>query len=248
MTVGISGTGGGFERFCGGETDLSNASRPIDEDEVQICEDDGVEYVEFQVANDALTVVVNAENDWATCITVEELNKIWKPGSTVNNWNQVRDGFPDEALALFGPGTDSGTFDYFTDVINGEEGASRTDYSASEDDNVIVQGVAGTKGGLGYLGFSYYEENADTLKALEVDNGSGCVAPSVERHRPASTPRCPDRSSSTPRRARSSGRRWRTSSATCSTTRRRSPSRCSSCRSTRRSSRRTRKLDAATGS
>ncbi len=179
VTVGISGTGGGFERFCAGETDLSNASRPIDEDEVQLCEDAGVEYVEFQVANDALTVVVNAANDWATCITVEELKKIWEPASTVSNWNQVRTDYPDQALALFGPGTDSGTFDYFTDVINGEEGASRTDYSASEDDNVIVQGVGGTTGGLGYLGFSYYEENADTLKALEVDNGSGCVAPSV---------------------------------------------------------------------
>jgi phosphate transport system substrate-binding protein len=179
VTVGISGTGGGFERFCAGETDLSNASRPIDEDEVQLCEDAGVEYVEFQVANDALTVVVNAANDWATCITVAELKKIWEPASTISNWSQVRTDYPDQALALFGPGTDSGTFDYFTDVINGEEGASRTDYSASEDDNVIVQGVAGTTGGLGYLGFSYYEENADTLKALEVDNGSGCVAPSV---------------------------------------------------------------------
>jgi phosphate transport system substrate-binding protein len=180
VTVGISGTGGGFERFCRDETDLSNASRPIKDEESAICEENGVEYVELQVANDALTVVVNPENDWATCLTVEELNAMWKPGSTVENWNQVRDDFPDEALTLFGPGTDSGTFDYFTDVINGEEGASRTDYSPSEDDNVTVQGVSGTKGGLGYFGFSYFEENQETLKAVEIDGGDGCVAPSVE--------------------------------------------------------------------
>jgi phosphate transport system substrate-binding protein len=180
VVVGISGTGGGFERFCRGETDLSNASRPIKDEERQICEDNGVEFLELQVANDALTVVVNSANDWATCITVDELNKIWEPGSKVSSWKQVRSEYPDEPLKLFGPGTDSGTFDYFTDEINGEEGASRTDYSPSEDDNVIVQGVAGTKGGLGYFGFSYFEENQDTLKALEVDGGSGCVAPSVE--------------------------------------------------------------------
>jgi phosphate transport system substrate-binding protein len=180
VTVGISGTGGGFERFCAGETDLSNASREIDEDEVALCEDGGVEYVEFRVATDALTNVVNAENDWATCLTVDQLNAIWEPGSKVENWNQVDPSFPDQPISLFGPGTDSGTFDYFTDVINGEEGASRTDYSASEDDNVVVQGVSGETGGLGYFGFSYYEQNQDTLKALEVDGGSGCVAPSVE--------------------------------------------------------------------
>jgi phosphate transport system substrate-binding protein len=180
VTVGISGTGGGFERFCRGETDLSNASRPIDEDEVAICEENGVEYIELQVANDALTVVVNPENDWATCLTVDELNAIWKPGSTVSSWKDVRDSFPDEPLELFGPGTDSGTFDYFTDAINGEEGASRTDYQASEDDNVIVQGVKGTPGGLGYFGFSYFEENQDALEAVEIDGGSGCVAPSSE--------------------------------------------------------------------
>jgi phosphate transport system substrate-binding protein len=180
VTVGISGTGGGFERFCRGETDLSNASRPIKDEEAAICEENGVEYVELQVANDALTVVVNPANDWATCLTVDELNAIWKPGSTVNSWSDVRAGFPDEPLELFGPGTDSGTFDYFTDAINGEEGASRTDYQASEDDNVIVQGVKGTRGGLGYFGFSYFEENQDTLKALEIDGGSGCVAPSVD--------------------------------------------------------------------
>ena len=180
VTVGVSGTGGGFERFCAGETDMSNASRPIDEDEVKLCEDGGVEYVELQVANDALTVVANTQNDWATCLTTEELKNIWNTGSNVDNWNQVRSDFPDQDLRLFGPGTDSGTFDYFTDVINGEEGASRSDYSATEDDNVIVQGVGGETGGLGYLGFTYFEENQSTLKALEVDAGDGCVAPSAE--------------------------------------------------------------------
>ena len=179
VTVGISGTGGGFERFCAGETDISNASRQIDEEEVALCEEAGVEYVELQVATDALTNVVPTSNDWATCLTVEQLTAIWGPGSKVSSWNQVDPSFPDVPLKLYGPGTDSGTFDYFTDVINGEEGASRTDFSASEDDNVIVQGVSGSEGGLGYLGFSYFEENQDTLKALEVDGGSGCVAPSV---------------------------------------------------------------------
>ena len=180
ITVGVSGTGGGFERFCAGETDVSDASRPIDEDEVALCEESGVEYVELRVATDALTNIVNTENDWGTCLTVEQLSAIWKPGSKVSNWNQVDPSFPDSPLKLYGPGTDSGTFDYFTDVVNGEEGASRTDFSASEDDNVIVQGVSGDEGGLGYLGFSYYEENQDKLKALEVDGGQGCVAPSVE--------------------------------------------------------------------
>ena len=180
VTVGISGTGGGFERFCIGETDISNASRPIDEDEEAICQENGVEYVELRVATDALTNVVNIQNDWASCLTVDQLNAIWKPKSTVNNWNQVDSSFPDVPLKLYGAGTDSGTFDYFTDVINGEEGASRTDYSATEDDNVTVQGVSGDRGALGYFGFSYYEENQDKLKALEVDGGAGCVAPSVE--------------------------------------------------------------------
>ena len=180
VTVGISGTGGGFERFCIGETDISNASRAIKDEEAAICEENGVEYVELEVALDALTNVVNAENDWATCLSVEQLNAIWKPGSKVESWNQVDPSFPDVSLKLFGPGTDSGTFDYFTGEINGEEGASRTDYSPSEDDNVIVQGVAGERGGLGYFGYTYFEENADTLKALEVDGGGGCVGPGVE--------------------------------------------------------------------
>jgi phosphate transport system substrate-binding protein len=180
ITVGVSGTGGGFERFCRDETDLSNASRPIKDEEAAICEDKGIEYVEFQIANDALTVVVNMDNDWVSCLTVEQLGTIWGPDSKVKNWNEVDPSFADAPLKLFGPGTDSGTFDYFTDVINGEEGASRSDYSASEDDNNTVTGVSGEKGGLGYFGFSYFEENQDKLTALEIDGGDGCVAPSVE--------------------------------------------------------------------
>jgi phosphate transport system substrate-binding protein len=180
VSVGQSGTGGGFEKFCAGETDISDASRPIEEDEVAACEQNGVTQDEFSIANDGLTVVVNAENDWATCLTVEQLNAIWAPDSAISNWNQVDPSFPDEPLTLAGPGTDSGTFDYFTDVVNGEEGASRTDYQASEDDNVIVKAVQGSPGAMGYLGYTYYEQNADTLKALEIDNGGGCVAPNPE--------------------------------------------------------------------
>jgi phosphate transport system substrate-binding protein len=189
VTVGVSGTGGGFERFCAGETDISNASRPIDEeDEVPLCSEAGIEYTEFQVGVDALTVVVNPENDWATCLTVDQLKKIWEPAAEgkVTDWSQVDSSFPDQALALAGAGTDSGTFDYFTDVIVGEEGASRSDYTASEDDNVTVQAVEGDPGGLGYFGFSYFEENQDSLKALEVDGGEGCVAPSVDSARDGS--------------------------------------------------------------
>src|SRR5215207_251167 len=171
----LAGCGGGR-----GETDLSNASRPIDEEEATICEEAGIEPVEFQVANDALTVVVNTDNDWVDCLTTAQLRTIWEPSSKVKSWKDVDPSFPDEKLSLFGPGTDSGTFDYFTDEINGDEGASRSDYSASEDDNNTVTGVSGEKGGLGYFGFSYFEENRDTLKAVEVDGGDGCVAPSVE--------------------------------------------------------------------
>ena len=186
VTVGTSGTGGGFEKFCNGETDISDASRPIDEEEVAVCEEKGIEYAEIPVANDALTVVVNPDNDWAECLTTDQLEAIWEPGSKVTSWNQVDPSFPDEDLELYGPGTDSGTFDYFTSEINGEEGASREDYSPSEDDNVIVQGVAGSKGGLGYFGYTYYEENADKLKAVEIDSGSGCVAPSSKTARDGS--------------------------------------------------------------
>ena len=181
VTVGVSGTGGGFERFCRGETDLSNASRTIKDDEAAACKEKGIEYVELQVANDALTVVVNPENDWADCLTVAQLKTIWDSGSKVKSWQDVDPSFPDvESMKLYGPGTDSGTFDYFTDEINGEEGRSRSDYAASEDDNVIVQGVSGDEGALGYFGLSYYEQNKDKLKAVAIDGGDGCVAPSVE--------------------------------------------------------------------
>ncbi|GAA2209516.1 PstS family phosphate ABC transporter substrate-binding protein [Nonomuraea monospora] len=180
VTVGTSGTGGGFEKFCNGETDISNASRQIEAEEVAACKAKGVSYAEFTVANDALTVVVHKDNTWATCLTVDQLKKMWSPGSKVTSWDQIDAKFPDEPLKLFGPGTDSGTFDYFTDVIVGEEGRSRTDYSPSEDDNVVVQGVAGTKGGLGYFGYTYFEENADKLKAVQIDSGGGCVGPSAQ--------------------------------------------------------------------
>ncbi len=180
VTVASSGTGGGFEKFCRGETDANDASRKIKDEEKAACEAAGVTYGELQVAVDALTVVVNKENTWATCLTLEELAKIWAPDSTVKNWSEVRAGFPDVPLALFGPGTDSGTFDYFTASVNGEEGASRTDYTPTEDDNVTVQGVSGSPGGLGYFGFTYFEENSDKLNAVSVDSGAGCVAPSVE--------------------------------------------------------------------
>jgi phosphate transport system substrate-binding protein len=182
ITVGQSGTGGGFKKFCAGETDISDASRSIKDEEAAACAEAGIEYAEIAVANDALTLIVNNENDWAKCLTVEEINTMWAPESenTITNWNQINPSFPDVPLELFGAGTDSGTFDYFTDAINGEEGASRTDYTPSEDDNITVTGVEGTKGALGYLGFSYFEENADKVKAVEVDGGSGCVAPSLE--------------------------------------------------------------------
>jgi phosphate transport system substrate-binding protein len=180
VVVGTSGTGGGFEKFCAGSIDISDASRPIKDSEKKACEAKGIEYEEVTVANDGLAVVVNPQNTWAKCLTVEQLNKIWAPGSTVKSWKQVDPSFPDEPLQLFGPGTDSGTFDYFTDEINGEEGASRTDYQPSEDDNVIVQGVQGSKGAMGYFGLSYVQENEGAVKPVEIDGGSGCVAPSVE--------------------------------------------------------------------
>ncbi len=180
VVVGTSGTGGGFEKFCAGETDISDASRPIKDEEAAACKKNGITYEEITVANDGLAVVVNPENDWAKCLTVAQLKKIWEPNSKVNNWNQVDPSFPNEPLTLFGPGTDSGTFDYFTDEINGEEGASRSDYQPSEDDNVIVQGIKGSKGAMGYFGLSYVEENQGAVKAVEIDGGNGCVAPSTE--------------------------------------------------------------------
>jgi phosphate transport system substrate-binding protein len=180
VTVGTSGTGGGFEKFCAGETDISDASRAIEADETAACESKGIKYEEVQVANDGLSVVVNNENTWANCLTTAQLKKIWDKGSKVNNWNQVDPSFPNEPLKLFGAGTDSGTFDYFTNAINGEEGRSRSDYSATEDDNVTVTGVSGTKGGLGYFGLSYLQENEGKIKGVQVDGGKGCVAPSTE--------------------------------------------------------------------
>ena len=195
VTVGIAGTGGGFERFCRNETDLSNASRPMRQTEAIKCRDAGVKWVAFTVANDGLSVVVNRQNTWATCLTVAELKKVWEPGSKVNNWNQIRDSFPNVPLKLFGAGTDSGTFDYFTEAINGRARASRSDYLATEDDNVVVQGVEGERGAMGYFGFSYYEENKSRLKVLAIDQGKGqgCVTPSMtsvqaNRYRPLSRP------------------------------------------------------------
>jgi phosphate transport system substrate-binding protein len=180
VTVGTSGTGGGFEKFCAGETDISDASRAIEADETKACESNGIRYEEVQVANDGLSVVVNNENTWANCLTTAQLKAIWDKGSKVNNWNQVDPSFPNEPLKLFGAGTDSGTFDYFTEAINGEEGRSRSDYSATEDDNVTVTGVSGARGGLGYFGLSYLQENEGKIKGIQVDGGNGCVAPSVE--------------------------------------------------------------------
>ncbi len=181
VTVGISGTGGGFSRFCKGEIDLSDASRPMRVSEAKLCKDNNIgSWRAFTVANDALTVVVNQQNTWARCLTVAELKKIWEPGSKVNNWKDVRAGFPDVPLKLFGPGTDSGTFDYFTEAINGRARASRTDFQASEDDNQLVTGVSGERGGLAYFGFSYYTENQSRLNAIQISNPktNNCVAPS----------------------------------------------------------------------
>ncbi len=180
ITVGESGTGGGLEKFCVGETAISDASRPIDPGEAKICKKNGVAYDELSIANDGITVVTNPAVDFVSCITAEELQTIWDKGSDVDSWNDVNPDWPDQPISLYGPGTDSGTFDFFTEAINGEEGVSRTDYQASENDNVIVQGVTGDENAMGYFGYSYYEENQDSLKALEVDGGEGCVAPSPE--------------------------------------------------------------------
>jgi phosphate binding protein len=182
VTVGTSGTGGGFEKFCAGETDISNASRPIKDEEAALCAENGIEFQEIVVANDGLSVVVNPDNDFATCLSVEQLNKIWGPASegVVMSWKDVDASFPDEKLSLFGPGTDSGTFDFFTDVINGEEGASRTDYSPSEDDNVLVSGVSAELGASGYFGLSYALANADAVSIVAIDSGAGCITPSDE--------------------------------------------------------------------
>jgi phosphate transport system substrate-binding protein len=180
ISVGESGTGGGFEKFCAGETDISNASRPIDtEKEVPACEKNGVKYSEGQVANDGIALVTNKDLK-IDCMTTEQLEKLWNSKSKVDNYKQLDPKFPDHKVALFGAGTDSGTFDFFTEEINGTKGDTRKDYSPTEDDNVTVQGVSGDKGGLGYFGFSYYEDNIDKLNLVKVDGGGGCVAPSKE--------------------------------------------------------------------
>jgi len=181
ITVGISGTGGGFERFCKGETDLSNASRPIKASEAAVCRDKNISYEGFLVANDGISIVVSKKNTWASCLTTDELKKIWDSGSKVDSWRDVRASFPNVPLKLYGPGTDSGTFDFFTEHINGRAKRSRSDYVASEDDNVLVRGISGERGGLGYFGYSYYAENTNRLKLLGVNSGSGCVKPSPNR-------------------------------------------------------------------
>lgn len=185
VTVGVSGTGGGFSKFLRGETDINDASRPIKPSEAELGLENNIEYVELPVAYDGLAVIANPENTWTECLTVNELNAIWHAGSTVENWNEVRAGFPDRDLRLYGAGTDSGTYDYFTTAITGEEGASRGDFTASEDDNVLVQGLAGDVNGLGFIPYSYYSENQDKLKLLGVDdenpdNGEGCIRPGAE--------------------------------------------------------------------
>jgi phosphate transport system substrate-binding protein len=177
VTVGLSGTGGGFKRFCAGETDISNASRPIKDSEKEICTQNQITYLEVPVAYDGLSVVVHPNNNFVQCLTTAELKKMWEPGSTVKNWSDVRSGFPNQQIKLYGPGTNSGTFDYFTEEIVGKTGASRADYTASEDDNVLVQGVGGDATSVGYFGFAYYKENAQRVKLVGVDGGAGCVTP-----------------------------------------------------------------------
>lgn len=184
VTVGISGTGGGFKRFCRGETDISNASRPILREEMITCAQGGVKYMELPVAYDAITVVVSKSNDFVDYLTVDELKKMWEPGAQgkVTSWKQIRDGFPDVPLKLAGPGADSGTFDYFTEAVVGKSKSSRGDYQASEDDNVIVQFVSREKGALGYFGLAYYEENKDKLKGVPIKASASApgVLPSLE--------------------------------------------------------------------
>ena len=179
VNVGVSGTGGGFERFCAGETDISNASRPIDEEEIALCEEAGVDYLELKVGVDALTMVTNPETDFVDCLTTEEVTKIFGPDEPATTWSEVNSDFPDEPLEVFAPGADSGTYDFMVeDVLDLEE--PRQDYNSSEDDNIIAQGIIGTPGSWGFFGFAYFQENAEQVKALEYDAGEGCVAPSLE--------------------------------------------------------------------
>jgi phosphate transport system substrate-binding protein len=189
VTVGVSGTGGGFRRFCRGETDISGASRPISASEMEACEAAGIEFIELPIALDAIAVIVNPQNDWAECMTVDELKTIWEPEAQakIDNWNQVRDDFPDAELSLYGPGVDSGTYDYFTAAVVGEEHSSRGDFTATEDDNIIIQGVSTDEGALGFLGLAYLTENEGVVKAVGIEQEDGsCVSPSVETARDAS--------------------------------------------------------------
>ena len=193
VTVGISGTGGGMKKFTAGEIDICDASRAIKKKEADKCAAQGVEFVELEVAYDGLAVVTNPENDWCDCLTVEQLRELWRPESAVKKWSDLNPTWPPEEIRLYGPGTDSGTFDYFTKAIVGEEKASRADYTASEDDNVLVTGVMNSRYALGYFGYAYYSENKDKLKLLAVDGGDGCVKPSMETvrgltYRPLSRP------------------------------------------------------------
>src|SRR5215208_7117244 len=182
VTVGIAGTGGGFKKFCRGETDISDASRPILKSEIEDCKKSNVQFIELPVAYDALTVIINPKNDWVKSLTVADLKKIWEPAAQgkVTSWNQIRPEWPNSPLKLFGPGADSGTFDYFTEAIVGKAKSSRGDFTASEDDNVLVQGVANDRNALGYFGFAYYIENQNKLKAVPIETGKGGVAPSAK--------------------------------------------------------------------
>ena len=180
VTVGVSGTGGGFEKFCSGETDISDASRPIKQSEIDACAESGIEYLPLRVGLDGLAVVAHPDADFLECITMDELAILWGPDSegSIKSWNEVRASWPDEEIKLFGPDTDSGTFDFFTEEVNGEGGASRADYTNSTDDNVLVTGISGSKGGAGYFGYAYYAENQERLRVVAVDGGEGCVIPS----------------------------------------------------------------------
>ena len=182
VAVGVSGTGGGFGKFCRGETDITNASRPIKASEVELCEQEGIEFIEIPVAVDGLTVMVHPDNDFVECLTVAELGFIWSPAAEgeVKRWNQVRPEWPDGRFRLYGPGVDSGTFDYFTEVVNGEAQASRGDFTASEDDNVLVQGISGDKNSLGFFGFAFFSENSERLNVVQIDGGAGCITPSEQ--------------------------------------------------------------------
>jgi phosphate transport system substrate-binding protein len=182
VTVGISGTGGGFKKFSRGETDISDASRPIVKKEMDACKEAGIEYIELPVAYDGLAVMVNPKNNWVTSMNVAELKKIWEPAAEgkITKWNQVNPAWPDVPLKLYGPGVDSGTFDYFTEAIVGKSRASRGDFTASEDDNVLVQGIASDRGGLGFFGYAYYAENPDKLKLVAIDGGKGPISPSAK--------------------------------------------------------------------